>query len=79
MRDADCPSLIEDILSETIPMHGRMIHARSKLGELYEESQQYDVYGRVSILLFEKSYILKLIFYQGHPSCGPRRSEQETP
>jgi len=27
-------------------MHGRMIHG-SKSGELYEESQQYDVKGRV--------------------------------
>jgi hypothetical protein len=27
-------------------MHGRMIHG-AKQGEVYEESQNYDIYGRV--------------------------------
>ena len=31
-------------------MHGRMIHGRSKLGEIYEESQEYDVHGRVRFI-----------------------------
>ncbi|KAB2572274.1 Kynurenine 3-monooxygenase [Lasiodiplodia theobromae] len=45
MRLANCPGLIESVLSETIPMHGRMIHG-SKNGKNYEESQTYDVHGR---------------------------------
>ncbi|MCJ1406800.1 kynurenine 3-monooxygenase, mitochondrial precursor [Ptychographa xylographoides] len=46
MRQAGVKGLIEDILKETIPMNARMIHGRSKLGDLYEDSQQYDVHGR---------------------------------
>jgi len=46
LRDAGRPGLLESVLEETLPMHGRMIHG-SKSGELYEESQQYDVKGRV--------------------------------
>lgn len=47
MRRAECAGLLESVLAETIPMHGRMIHGR-RHGELYEESQSYDVHGRVS-------------------------------
>ena len=43
--------LIEAVLGETIPMHGRMIHGRNKLGDLQQASQAYDVHGRVSLLL----------------------------
>ncbi|MCJ1319224.1 kynurenine 3-monooxygenase, mitochondrial precursor [Xylographa vitiligo] len=46
MRHAGVPSLVDDILKETIPMHARMIHGRGKLGELYQDSQDYDVHGR---------------------------------
>lgn len=46
MRNAGKPGLIDAVLGETIPMHGRMIHG-SKGGELYEESQNYDIHGRV--------------------------------
>jgi kynurenine 3-monooxygenase len=45
MRDANRRGLLESILKETIPMHGRMIHGR-KNGHLFEESQQYDIHGR---------------------------------
>ncbi|KAF2089192.1 FAD/NAD(P)-binding domain-containing protein [Saccharata proteae CBS 121410] len=45
LRRAKCPGLVEAVLDETIPMHGRMIHGR-KNGENYEESQSYDVQGR---------------------------------
>ncbi|KAI4217565.1 MAG: hypothetical protein LQ351_000161 [Letrouitia transgressa] len=38
--------LLEGILSETIPMHGRMIHGKKPDGNLYEESQLYDAHGR---------------------------------
>lgn len=47
MRKAQCEGLLEDVLQQTIPMHARMIHGRRKNGEIYEESQQYDVHGRV--------------------------------
>ena len=43
---AQCPNLVESILSETIPMHGRMIHSRSAGGTLTSESQLYDAQGR---------------------------------
>ena len=47
MRHARYEGLIDSILQETIPMHARMIHGRGKTGSLYEESQEYDVHGRV--------------------------------
>lgn len=46
LRDAGRPDLLDAVLKETLPMHGRMIHG-SRSGELYEESQQYDAKGRV--------------------------------
>ncbi|MCJ1258998.1 kynurenine 3-monooxygenase, mitochondrial precursor [Lignoscripta atroalba] len=46
MRHTQSEGLIESVLEETIPMHGRMIHGRRKTGELYQESQEYDVHGR---------------------------------
>ena len=47
MRLADADGLLEDVLNETIPMHGRMIHGRRKDGSLFTESQRYDAHGRV--------------------------------
>jgi kynurenine 3-monooxygenase len=47
MRCSNRPGFVEAVLKETIPMHGRMIHGRGKNGELWEESQPYDVGGRV--------------------------------
>ena len=47
MRRAECPDLIVAALADTIPMHGRMIHGE-KLGNVYEQSQAYDVRGKVS-------------------------------
>lgn len=47
MRDVgDGGALLEQVLAETIPMYGRMIHS-GKVGEP-GESQNYDVHGRVS-------------------------------
>ncbi|KAL9602437.1 MAG: hypothetical protein Q9219_001861 [cf. Caloplaca sp. 3 TL-2023] len=46
MRQAKCEGLLDAVLKETIPMHGRMIHGTSKGGDLYEESQAYDAQGR---------------------------------
>lgn len=46
LRNAKVPGLLESIMAETIPMHGRMIHAEDN-GDFTEESQQYDIHGRV--------------------------------
>ncbi|KAI9841592.1 MAG: kynurenine 3-monooxygenase, mitochondrial precursor [Sclerophora amabilis] len=46
LRKAQCPGLTESLLAETIPMHGRMIHARDATGRLFDQSQIYDVHGR---------------------------------
>lgn len=45
MRHLGSSSLLDTVLADTIPMHGRMIHARDSSG-LTEESQFYDVHGR---------------------------------
>lgn len=45
LKRANVPGLLDSVLAETIPMHGRMIHG-SENGSLYEESQNYDVHGR---------------------------------
>lgn len=50
MRNAGPGDLLNDVLKESIPMHGRMIHGRSRGGELYQESQAYDVHGRVCVI-----------------------------
>ena len=47
MKKANCPGLLESVLNETVPMHGRMIHGQ-KYGNLFQEPQLYDVHGRVS-------------------------------
>lgn len=47
MRESGRPGLLEKVLSETIPMKGRMIHGKSTTGDLYEQSQEYDIHGRV--------------------------------
>lgn len=48
MRASHRPGLLESILAQTIPMHGRMIHGR-RGDDLFEESQLYDAHGRVSM------------------------------
>jgi kynurenine 3-monooxygenase len=40
---------IDTVLTDAIPMHGRMIHGIDASGKLSEASQAYDVHGRVSI------------------------------
>ncbi|KAI9841191.1 MAG: kynurenine 3-monooxygenase, mitochondrial precursor [Thelocarpon superellum] len=46
LRQAQCPDLLDNVLAETIPMHGRMIHGRDAKGKPYEQSQKYDAHGR---------------------------------
>lgn len=48
MRNSNRPDLIDNIMAETIPMRGRMIHSKNKSNELYEAPQDYDAHGRVS-------------------------------
>ena len=46
LRSSGQPGLLDAVLKETIPMHGRMIHLKSPRGALVEQSQLYDVHGR---------------------------------
>ena len=78
MRHTQCEGLIEAVLGETIPMHGRMIHGRRQSGELYQESQEYDVHGRVRTSVAQRNgpaLISKLV----HPRGGPSTIEQASP
>ncbi|KAF2224560.1 hypothetical protein BDZ85DRAFT_104004 [Elsinoe ampelina] len=45
MRHSGRPGLLDSILAETLPMHGRMIHGESS-GSFTDESQLYDIHGR---------------------------------
>ncbi len=56
------PRLLEDILSETIPVYGRMVHGKSMLGDLTQKPMQYDVHGRVSILRLSSRNLLTYFF-----------------
>ena len=51
MRSAGRPDLLQHVMAATIPMRGRMIHGVGSSGDLYEQSQDYDTHGRVSIYL----------------------------
>ena len=46
LRSAGNSEMLEKILDQTIPMHGRMIHGRTATGGFSEQSQSYDVHGR---------------------------------
>lgn len=47
MRHSDREELIDRIMHDAIPMHGRMIHGQDG-EELWEAAQLYDVHGQVS-------------------------------
>lgn len=47
MKCARHDGLLDNILNQTIEMDGRMIHGRHNNGEFFQESQAYDVNGRV--------------------------------
>ncbi|KAL9095932.1 MAG: hypothetical protein Q9165_001930 [Trypethelium subeluteriae] len=69
----------DDVLAETIPMHGRMIHGEER-GKLYEQSQTYDVRGRFiravdraglnKSLLDELEKMPNVTFYFNHKLTG---------
>lgn len=46
LQGSNRPGLIDEVLRETIPMYGRMIHGRDS-NTLWEAAQAYDVHGRV--------------------------------
>jgi len=46
LKYANVPGLVESVMAETIPMYGRMIHGVDD-GGFTEESQNYDIHGRV--------------------------------
>ena len=58
MKQANQEGLVEAVLKETIPMHGRMIRGKDKHGNLTEGAQQYDVHGR-SIHAVDRSNLNK--------------------
>jgi len=47
LRKTELPNLVDAVLADTFPMHGRMIHVR-KNGKYVRQSQAYDAQGRVS-------------------------------
>lgn len=49
IRHSGHRNLIDKIYDTVVPMRGRMIHGKDKAGELYEQSQDYDINGRVSV------------------------------
>lgn len=55
MLHSDRADLIDNVLREAIPMHGRMIHGRDN-GDLWEAAQTYDVHGRVCNHLHDSSF-----------------------
>lgn len=58
MKSSNRPGLLEDVMAETIPMRGRMIHGKDSKGNLTEEPQDYDIHGRVSITLQSSSSLI---------------------
>lgn len=64
LRHAQIPGLLEEVMKETIPMRGRMIHGRDLTGELYEQSQQYDIENRVCNGLLLRNH--QLTFRRGY-------------
>lgn len=47
MRHLNIEGFVETLLENTLPMTGRMVHGRTKAGELFEDARPYDLLGRV--------------------------------
>ncbi|RMZ89092.1 hypothetical protein DV736_g3680, partial [Chaetothyriales sp. CBS 134916] len=60
LRSSGHPALLDEVVQHTLPMYGRMIHTRNTAGRLTEESQQYDVHGRVQLSV-DRAELNKLI------------------
>ena len=54
LRETGLTSLADAVLSETFPMHGRMIHVR-KQGQYVREAQLYDARSKVSTTLLRSA------------------------
>lgn len=48
IKESGAAGVLDQILSEALPMRGRMVHTRGRNGSLVEGSQDYDIHGRVS-------------------------------
>ncbi|KAF8855987.1 FAD/NAD(P)-binding domain-containing protein [Acephala macrosclerotiorum] len=80
IKQSQRPELLEKILSETIPMRGRMIHGKNPSGTLYEQGQDYDIHGRTlfaadrgglnKILLDELESLPNVKFFFSHKLTG---------
>ncbi|KAH8906373.1 FAD/NAD(P)-binding domain-containing protein [Coniochaeta sp. PMI_546] len=46
MRNAGDPTLLNHVMTATIPMRGRMIHGKRANGDFFEQPQDYDIHGR---------------------------------
>ncbi|CAH0037759.1 unnamed protein product [Clonostachys rhizophaga] len=58
LRNVGHATILEHVMSHTVAMRGRMIHGRLPNGELYEQSQDYDIQGR-SIYAIDRSDLNK--------------------
>lgn len=47
--------VVHKIMSQAIPMHGRMIHGRDLTGNLWQAAQAYDVHGQVGAYSIDKA------------------------
>lgn len=47
--------VVHKIMSQAIPMHGRMIHGRDLTGNLWQAAQAYDVHGQVRAYTIDKA------------------------
>lgn len=71
IRHANRPDLLHSIRQDTIPMRGRMIHGE-KNGRMSQESQAYDIHGRVRMNAVKKSLLLTIPVHQ---CLRPRRTK----
>lgn len=62
IRQSGRTELLESIMKEAIPMGGRMIHGETANKELYEQSQDYDIHGRVWIPVIKTIFSLLMKF-----------------
>ena len=78
MKASNIAGLAEKVMEETIPMRARMIHGRDIKGELYEQSQQYDIDNKVSAFILHPPDF-KYSQITGNSCCRSRRAQQDSP
>ncbi|KAI9659717.1 MAG: kynurenine 3-monooxygenase, mitochondrial precursor [Alyxoria varia] len=69
IRSAQCPALLDAVLADALPMHGRMIHGLDSKGRFFEQSQKYDAHGRF-IRACDRSHLNKTLLHElsRHPN-----------